>query len=341
MTPPRVRTTGAILFVSIRQTTLRAYGWNVIERPAVGSHPTGVHFAARSACLMVLSASAIVLGACTDAEALDDQAFRTDSASVSIIHYSSLPPLEASRIALSPEPDLIIGREGGEPEYEFFRIAGVTRLADGSIVVANAGTAQLRFFDSDGRFLKSIGRRGTGPGEFRNMRGLWVIRGDSLVVWDGGPGLGLFSPGGEYVRTARTADAPFDGFGRQYPPTGVLREGRVVGSLMSTSMPTGQTLRSPQLLASMALGGEQWDSTTDGGSRGLVSRPSCRKFGQSSSTVRTGSGSNGSKNRDLAQVAGKSSSVMEPGSDVSRSLRGSRVERPLEAHPGSPSLRDS
>ena len=231
-----------------------------MKRFVVPTRLSDVREAAGIACLVALGA--VTVGACADSERADDQAIRTDSAGVSMVHYPSLPSLEESRFVLSPEPDLIIGREGAEPAYEFFRIAGVARLSDGSLVVANAGTHELRFFDADAQFLGSTGGRGEGPGEFRGIRGLWVTQGDSLIVWDeGGRTLNLFSPGGEYVRSARVGTTPFNDYLQQPRLLGILGDGRVATFLASINvmMPSGPQ-RYPQLLAFTALDDEQWDS---------------------------------------------------------------------------------
>src|SRR5688572_33431651 len=51
---------------------------------------------------------------------------------------------------VSADPVLRIGMLDGPKEFLFDRIAGVTRLSDGTIVVLNAGDGQLRFFSRDG-----------------------------------------------------------------------------------------------------------------------------------------------------------------------------------------------
>jgi hypothetical protein len=231
----------------------------MMKRRLARSRVTDARNAARIACLTALTA--VTVGACADSEKVDDRAIWTDSAGVTMVHYPSLPSLEEGRIVLSPEPELIIGHEGAEPAYEFFRIVGVAHLIDGTLVIANAGTVQLRFFDSDGQFLRSIGQRGEGPGEFMNMRGLWLTGGDSLAVWDGGSSLSLFSPDGEFVRSARIAGTPFTGFRQQFFVRGVLRDGRVVGFLPSIPPPPGgEPHRAADLLAFKAFDDAQWDS---------------------------------------------------------------------------------
>lgn len=231
-----------------------------MKPPVIQPCLSGASDAARIACLMALIA--MTMGACAGLDEVDDRAIRTDSAGVTIVHYPSLPSLEESRIALSPEPDLIIGREGAEPAYEFFRIRGVARLADGSLVVADRGSVQLRFFNSEGRFLRSSGREGEGPGEFRSMGGMWVMGGDSLVVWNAQRSYSVFSPEGEFVRTAHFTGSPFTGFRQQYFPKGVLSDGRVLlllPGLWGEGWPTTPQ-RYSELLAFRALDDEQWDS---------------------------------------------------------------------------------
>lgn len=83
------------------------------------------------------------------------------------------------------EPHVLeIGAVSGEVPYLFDNIVNAVRLSNGTIVVANAGTRELRFFDSSGRFLYAQGRQGEGPGEYRTLTGLWRMGGDTLVAYD-------------------------------------------------------------------------------------------------------------------------------------------------------------
>ena len=85
---------------------------------------------------------------------------------------------------LAATPAVSIGVLEGDPEYELFRVSGAFRLASGETVVANAGTAELRYYDVNGRFVHSVGRFGQGPGEFSTLTSASAIRGDSVVAWD-------------------------------------------------------------------------------------------------------------------------------------------------------------
>lgn len=108
---------------------------------------------------------------------------------------------------LPAEPDVVIGVENGAPEYELYGASYALRLDDGRIVVANAGTDELRFYGPDGRYLKAVGRDGAGPGEFRAIRGLTRLPGDSVGVWDWDlRRLSVFDDDGAFARVVTPGD---------------------------------------------------------------------------------------------------------------------------------------
>ncbi len=84
---------------------------------------------------------------------------------------------------IEPEPNLTIGVITGPREFTLDRVDHVLQKPDGEIVVANRGSHELRMYDGAGVHLRSIGRYGDGPGEFRSIRGV-TVHGDSLVVFD-------------------------------------------------------------------------------------------------------------------------------------------------------------
>jgi hypothetical protein len=72
----------------------------------------------------------------------------------------------------------------GEGAYAFAGVVGAVRLGDGRIVVADRGSQKLHVFDASGGHLRAVGGEGGGPGEFRGLEALALLRGDSVVAWD-------------------------------------------------------------------------------------------------------------------------------------------------------------
>ena len=81
----------------------------------------------------------------------------------------------------------------------------VAGLGNGEFLLgAVTGGGQLFVFDSEGRFSRTIGRSGRGPGEFRRMAALAVGEGDTIFAKDDGNGrLQILTADGEYIRSFR------------------------------------------------------------------------------------------------------------------------------------------
>jgi len=104
-----------------------------------------------------------------------------------------------------------IGDVDGAPPYQLYSVLDATRLSDGTVVVGNAGTGELRFFSRDGTFTRSVGSMDGGPGEFRGanaLRAVRRIRGDSIFTWDlYAQSASIFAPDGDFVRSYRLEDS--------------------------------------------------------------------------------------------------------------------------------------
>ena len=127
----------------------------------------------------------LTLAACgSGAEAEPPTVTLRDSAGVEIVQNRGDGWAAGNGWRLASEPQLQIGMAEGADEYLLSRVATVRRLDDGSILLANSGSASLRHYDAGGRFIRSIGGQGEGPGEFRGLSWFAVLPGDSLVAFD-------------------------------------------------------------------------------------------------------------------------------------------------------------
>ncbi|TVP55872.1 MAG: 6-bladed beta-propeller, partial [Gemmatimonadales bacterium] len=101
-------------------------------------------------------------------------------------------------------PELVIGELDGEAPYVFGLVTAIDVDSEGRIYVADRQAAEVRVFDRDGRFLRVIGSRGDGPGEYQQPDHLRITSNDEIVVRDQQGGrFVVFSTSGEYLRSWR------------------------------------------------------------------------------------------------------------------------------------------
>lgn len=128
-----------------------------------------------------------------------------DSAGIRVVENDGPLWREGDGWSVASEPRVTVGRREGGAEHFLYRVRGATVLSSGEIVVADDGEKWIRYFDPEGRWIRTVGGSGGGPGEFGEV-GYFLGRlpGDSLVVYDiGRRDLVVFGPEGEYVRQRR------------------------------------------------------------------------------------------------------------------------------------------
>lgn len=142
--------------------------------------------------------SILVLTGCAPERVAQTPVITRDSAGIHIVE-SAAPSLPDGTWRVDTIPTVRIGQVDGPPEYQLFEVGPLARLADGTIVVAS--TTELRFYSAHGRWLRTVGRKGGGPGEYQGIQLLRRLHGDSLLVWDARlRRITVLAPDGTYVR---------------------------------------------------------------------------------------------------------------------------------------------
>jgi hypothetical protein len=130
-------------------------------------------------------------------------------------------------LSIGGQPLVSIGRVGGDPAYEFSMIAGVSRMSGNRWAIANLSTSEIRVFDSTGKHLRSMGRRGRGPGEFPFLWQMWRVA-DTLIGVDGAGLSQVFTLDGTFLRSLPRPSAA----GRPVERFGYLADGSYIGGYL-------------------------------------------------------------------------------------------------------------
>jgi hypothetical protein len=78
--------------------------------------------------------------------------------------------------------DLSIGVLDGDPTLMFGKVLEMAVDAEGGIYAFDYMVPALRFFDADGNYVRTLGRDGAGPGEYRSTVHGVAVRSDGRVV---------------------------------------------------------------------------------------------------------------------------------------------------------------
>jgi hypothetical protein len=151
-----------------------------------------------------------------DSSANPPTVLRRDSAGIEIV--ATLDP-GIDTLSTTLIERLRIGVQDGPEHLQFFGIRGI-EIADNEIYVTNYGTSSIRVFTLDGVFVRELGGKGSGPGEFdfiepaavwhdtvyagdqRSMRGtMFDKQGQVLSTWR------TFMADGSRVRVIGGSDA--------------------------------------------------------------------------------------------------------------------------------------
>ena len=101
------------------------------------------------------------------------------------IGASVLVTVQAQELSFTLHEQLIIGDDEEAPsEYLFYYPQIVRTDSQGNIYVKDAKSADVRVFDANGRYVTTVGKRGEGPGELREVFGMHVDGNDRLIVAD-------------------------------------------------------------------------------------------------------------------------------------------------------------
>jgi hypothetical protein len=163
------------------------------------------------------------------------------------------PPVVGQERAWRAVPVRTIS-SSGDGEQMLTNVRAATWAPDGSVIVALPLDHQLRVYSADGAFLRNLGRRGRGPGEFiLPARIGWL--GDTLWVSDFAQSdVSFFDSHGTFVRRVAIRYAPTDSLYLPSPAQSMLEDGSalVISASQSSDLAAGRVTRQLLLRVSRA-----------------------------------------------------------------------------------------
>ncbi len=167
---------------------------------------------------LVLTTSPVLAGTWTGKETTKE----------GVVQVSNPATPSDGKTTLSPQE---LWRAGGDDEEIIFGVVNDVAVdARGNLYALDTQLSQISVFDPDGNFLRTIGREGEGPGEFRRASQLFVTPENKIAVAQMMPGkIVLLSPDGTPAGNFPVPAAP-DGGTQMIWDAGSAGRSVVIGS---------------------------------------------------------------------------------------------------------------
>ncbi len=101
------------------------------------------------------------------------------------------------------------GLDAVDENYQFYRISDLKVDREGNLYVLDSGNGRIQVFDIDGKYLKTIGRPGQGPGELDKPYGMY-IRDNGEILVSKFRTIIIFSPDGKEIGRHSTDDTIYE-----------------------------------------------------------------------------------------------------------------------------------
>jgi hypothetical protein len=112
-------------------------------------------------------------------------------------------------LKLKLKEDLSIGRED-DNNYTFNRVRGVAIDSQGNICAVDMSNRRVQVFDQKGKYLKTIGRKGQGPGGFQQPYKILIDENTGNIYVSDGPKIKVFDQEGQFIADIIPKRYPLD-----------------------------------------------------------------------------------------------------------------------------------
>jgi hypothetical protein len=133
-----------------------------------------------------------------------------ETSQAGVVHVTNPATPSEGKATVTPQE---LWRAGGDDEEIIFGVVtDVAVDAQGNLYALDSQLSQVSVFDREGGFVRTIGREGEGPGEFRRASELFVTADGKIAVGQMMPGkIVLLTPDGKPAGNFPTPAAPDGG----------------------------------------------------------------------------------------------------------------------------------
>ncbi len=137
--------------------------------------------------LAAVSLSALTLGACGERVATASLPWTTAVDAMGDTTRVRITGDVPDNLVRTLVVDLAVGQADGADELTFGRIGGIVVGSDGAMFVYDADqtVGLIRMYAATGEYLRTVGAKGGGPGEYGQLNGFALASNGDLLIWDG------------------------------------------------------------------------------------------------------------------------------------------------------------
>lgn len=144
----------------------------------MSSHST-VH--SRGAAFLLLCG----IAACSGSDSGPPLMIQRDSAGIEIVEATRPLWGNSSGWSIDVDPVVDLALSGSGPPHEFYQVRSMKQRPDGSLLIADGSSLEVRLYSETGQFRGSLGGSGGGPGEFRDLDRIEMAGDTLLALGDG------------------------------------------------------------------------------------------------------------------------------------------------------------
>jgi len=100
------------------------------------------------------------------------------------------------------------GGDQTDDENQFFRFPRDIKIGeDNSVYISDSGNHRIQVFDRSGKYIKTVGTRGSGPADFFLQDAITIDKNNNIAVADNGNyRIQILDPNGKYLNSFRTTN---------------------------------------------------------------------------------------------------------------------------------------